>query len=64
LVEGVSQMACERGQATKHDGKERVRGGICGCRGELAMQPSGFGAGRSRWRFVKPLPASFSSARP
>ncbi len=54
-LEVVAQMACERGRATKTEGKERTRSGICGFRGEFATQQSAFGAGRSRWRFVKPL---------
>ena len=55
VLEVVSQMACERGRATKAEGKERVRSGISRLRGELATQPSDFGAGRSGRGVVKPL---------
>ena len=49
----VSQMPCERGRPTNHEGRDHVRSGIRGCRGELTAKTSGFGAGRSRWCFRK-----------
>ena len=40
----------------------RVRSGIRACREELALEPSGFGAGRSRWCFGQRLLAGRPTA--